>query len=52
MAITHAAAKQEVPTSEYARLEERIMHTAGHRKYGDSLEAYRRFGEALELAGC
>jgi hypothetical protein len=27
-------------------------HTAGHRKYGDPLEAYRRFAEALDLAGC
>jgi hypothetical protein len=24
-------------------------HTAGHRKYGDHLEAYRRFAEALDL---
>src|SRR5262245_19354190 len=24
-------------------------HTAGHRKYGDPLEAYRRFAEAFEL---
>jgi hypothetical protein len=24
-------------------------HTAGHRKYGDPLEAYRRFAEALDL---
>ena len=24
-------------------------HTAGHRKYGDPLEAYRRFTEAFEL---
>jgi len=22
-------------------------HTAGHRKYGDCLEAYRRFAEAF-----
>jgi hypothetical protein len=27
-------------------------HTAGHRKYGDPLESYRRFAEALDLAGC
>jgi hypothetical protein len=26
-------------------------HTAGHRKYGDPLEAYRRFAEALGLDG-
>jgi hypothetical protein len=26
-------------------------HTAGHRKYGDHLEAYRRFAEAFPLAG-
>jgi hypothetical protein len=26
-------------------------HTAGHRKYGDPLEAYRRFTEALGLDG-
>src|SRR2546425_12839381 len=25
------------------------QHTAGHRKYGDPLEAYRRFTEALGL---
>ena len=25
-------------------------HTAGHRKYGDHLEAYRRFAEAMELS--
>ena len=25
-------------------------HTAGHRKYGDPLEAYRRFAEAFSLA--
>jgi hypothetical protein len=25
-------------------------HTAGHRKYGDPLEAYRRFAEAFDLA--
>jgi hypothetical protein len=25
-------------------------HTAGHRKYGDHLEAYRRFAEAFDLA--
>jgi hypothetical protein len=25
------------------------QHTAGHRKYGDHLEAYRRFAEAFEL---
>jgi len=25
------------------------QHTAGHRKYGDPLEAYRRFAEALGL---
>ena len=25
------------------------QHTAGHRKYGDPLEAYRRFAEALDL---
>jgi len=25
-------------------------HTAGHRKYGDPLEAYRRFAEAFALA--
>jgi hypothetical protein len=24
-------------------------HTAGHRKYGDHLEAYRRFAEAMEI---
>ena len=24
-------------------------HTAGHRKYGDHLEALRRFTEALEI---
>lgn len=28
------------------------QHTAGHRKYGDPLEAYRRFAEAFDLAGC
>ena len=27
------------------------QHTAGHRKYGDPLEAYRRFTEALGLDG-
>jgi hypothetical protein len=27
-------------------------HTAGHKKYGDPLESYRRFAEALDLAGC
>jgi hypothetical protein len=27
-------------------------HTAGHRKYGDHTEAYRRFAEALDLASC
>ena len=27
-------------------------HTAGHKKYGDPLESYRRFTEALDLAGC
>jgi hypothetical protein len=26
------------------------QHTAGHRKYGDHLEAYRRFAEAMELS--
>jgi hypothetical protein len=26
-------------------------HTGGHRKYGDHLEAYRRFAEAFRLAG-
>jgi len=26
-------------------------HTGGHRKYGDHLEAYRRFSEAFGLAG-
>src|SRR5438309_1687270 len=26
------------------------QHTAGHRKYGDPLEAYRRFAEAMELS--
>jgi hypothetical protein len=26
-------------------------HTAGHRKYGDHMEAYRRFAEAFALAG-
>ncbi len=26
-------------------------HTAGHRKYGDPLEAYRRFAEAFDLEG-
>jgi hypothetical protein len=26
------------------------QHTAGHRKYGDHLEAYRRFAEAFDLA--
>jgi hypothetical protein len=26
-------------------------HTAGHRKYGDPLECYRRFGEAFHLTG-
>ena len=25
-------------------------HTAGHRKYGDHMEAYRRFAEAFDLA--
>src|SRR5256712_4273124 len=25
------------------------QHTAGHRKYGDPLEAYRRFAEAMEI---
>jgi len=25
------------------------QHTAGHRKYGDPLEAYRRFAEAMEV---
>lgn len=24
-------------------------HPAGHRKYGDALEAYRRFAEAFDL---
>ena len=81
MAISTAAASQQVPTTEYARLEERIIerdrvggsqvlcghtqaagrdrlllasakHTAGHKKYGDPLESYRRFAEALDLAGC
>jgi hypothetical protein len=23
------------------------QHTAGHRKYGDPLEAYRRFADAM-----
>jgi hypothetical protein len=37
-----------------ARDRERLLlacarHTAGHRKYGDPLEAYRRFAEALDL---
>ena len=27
------------------------QHTAGHRKYGDPLEAYRRFAEAMGLDG-
>ncbi len=27
------------------------QHTAGHRKYGDPLEAYRRFAEAFDLEG-
>lgn len=27
-------------------------HTAGHRKYGDHTEAYRRFAEALDLGSC
>jgi hypothetical protein len=27
------------------------QHTAGHRKYGDHLEAYRRFAEAFDLSG-
>jgi hypothetical protein len=27
------------------------QHTAGHRKYGDPLEAYLRFAEAMELGG-
>jgi hypothetical protein len=27
------------------------QHTAGHRKYGDHLEAYRRFAEAMGLDG-
>src|SRR5580765_8584535 len=27
-------------------------HTAGQRKYGDHLESFRRFAEALDLAGC
>lgn len=27
------------------------QHTAGHKKYGDPLEAYRRFAEALGLEG-
>jgi hypothetical protein len=27
------------------------QHTAGHRKYGDPLEAYRRFAEAFDLRG-
>ncbi|MGH7314228.1 MAG: hypothetical protein ACREJV_13715, partial [Candidatus Rokuibacteriota bacterium] len=27
------------------------QHTAGHRKYGDPLEAYRRFAEAFDLDG-
>jgi len=26
------------------------QHTAGHRKYGDHLESYRRFAEAFGLA--
>jgi len=26
-------------------------HTAGHRKYGDALECYRRFEEAFGLNG-
>ena len=26
------------------------QHTAGHRKYGDPLECYRRFAEAFDLA--
>jgi hypothetical protein len=26
------------------------QHTAGHRKYGDHLEAYRRFAEAFDLS--
>jgi len=26
------------------------QHTAGHRKYGDPLEAYRRFAEAMGLS--
>ena len=28
------------------------QHTAGHRKYGDPLESYRRFAEAFDLDGC
>jgi hypothetical protein len=27
------------------------QHTAGHRKYGDPLESYRRFAEAFDLDG-
>ena len=27
------------------------QHTAGHRKYGDPLEASRRFGGAMGIAG-
>jgi hypothetical protein len=27
------------------------QHTAGHRKYGDPLEAYRRFAEVFDLDG-
>jgi hypothetical protein len=26
------------------------QHTAGHRKYGDHLECYRRFAEAFDLS--
>ncbi len=28
-----------------------VQHTAGHRKYGDALEASRRFGQAMDVPG-
>jgi hypothetical protein len=72
MAISTAAASQQVPTTEYARLEERIIERdqvgASQVLYGlfkqgrpvteilrepaTPLESYRRFAEALDLAGC
>jgi len=42
---THAAGRDRLLLAS-------AKHTAGHRKYGDHLESYRRFAEALDLVGC